>query len=151
MKIKELFEDRSGDLVSEFLQSISPKELRQYSIRDNCGPAALHMRDWAKQQGIELNRFGGYFIADNVVYDKADFTKEMKREFIKQGLDFNDPTARKQFIESNPEYSEEWKKIPHYWLQDKQGNTYDPTGHIKFIKTGLSTDLNKNRNSGKPA
>ena len=75
----------------------------------------------------------------------------MKREFAKQGLDFNDPTARKQFIESNPKYSEEWKKIPHYWLQDKQGNTYDPTGHIQFVKTGLSTDLDKDRYLGKPA
>jgi hypothetical protein len=151
MRIKELFEDRSDDIVLEFLQSISPKELKQYSIRDNCGPAALHLMDWAKQKGLELNRFGGYFIADNVVYDKADFTKEMKREFIKQGLDFNDPTARKQFIKSDPKYSEEWKRIPHYWLQDKQGNIYDPTGHIQFIKTGLATDLNKDRYLGRPA
>jgi len=132
-------------LVSEFLKSISPKELRYYIIRDNCGPAALHMKDWAEGKGIDLTRHQGYFVADNVVYDKADFTKEMKREFIKQGLDFNDPTARKQFIESNPKYSEEWKKIPHYWLQDKQGNIYDPTGYIQFVKTGLSSDLAKSR------
>jgi len=128
-------------LVSEFLKSISPKELKYYSIRDNCGPAALHMKDWAKTQGIDLKRHDGYFVADNVVYDKLDFTKEMKRDFLKQGLDFNNPTARKEFIESNPEYSEEWKKVPHYWLQDNQGNIYDPTGYIQFIKTGLSSDL----------
>jgi hypothetical protein len=132
-------------LVSEFLKSISPKELRYYTIRDNCGPAALHMKDWAEGKGIDLTRHEGYFVADTVVYDKADFTKEMKREFIEQGLDFNDPTARKQFIESNPKYSEEWKKIPHYWLQDKQGNIYDPTGYIQFVKTGLSSDLDKSR------
>jgi GNAT superfamily N-acetyltransferase len=132
-------------LVSEFLKNISPKELRYYTIRDNCGPAALHMKDWAEGKGIDLIRHEGYFVADTVVYDKADFTKEMKREFIEQGLDFNDPTARKQFIESNPKYSEEWKKIPHYWLQDKQGNIYDPTGYIQFVKTGLSSDLDKSR------
>jgi hypothetical protein len=133
------------ELVSQFLKSISPKELRYYSIRDNCGPAALHMRNWAEKQGIDLKRHGGYFVADNVVYDKLDFTKEMKQDFLKQGLDFNDPTARKEFIESNPEYSEEWKKVPHYWLQDNQGNIYDPTGYIQFIKTGLSSDLDSRR------
>ena len=151
MRIHEILtESTQPKLVSEFLQSISPKELRQYSIRDNCGPAALHMMSWAKQKGLELTRFGGYFVADNVVYDKADFTKEMKREFVKQGLDFNDPTVRKQFIESNPNYSEEWKKIPHYWLQDKQSNVYDPSGYIQFIKTGLAQDLDKSRYLGKP-
>jgi hypothetical protein len=152
MRIKDIInESVSIDLVTDFLKSIHPKELRYYSIRDNCGPAALHMKDWAKSKGIELQRYGGYFTADDVAYDKADFTKEMKREFLRQGLDFNDPNARKQFIKSNPEYSEEWKKIPHYWLQDKLGSVYDPTGYIQFIKTGLAKDLNSSRYNGKPS
>ena len=151
MRIKDILtESTQSNLVSEFLQSISPKELKQYSIRDNCGPAALQMKDWAKQKGLDLTRFGGYFVADNVVHNKADFTKEMKREFIQQGLDFNDPQSRKEFIESNPNYSEEWKKIPHYWLQDSQGNIYDPTGYIQFIKTGLAKDINSSRYLGQP-
>lgn len=137
--------EEQNNLVSQFLKSISPKELRYYSIRDNCGPAALHMIEWARKQGIDLKRREGYFVADNVVYDKADFTKEMKIDFLKQGLDFNDPAARKEFIELNPKYSEEWKKVPHYWLQDKQGNVYDPTGYIQFIKTGLARDLDSRR------
>ena len=132
-------------LVLQFLKSITPKELRYYSIRDNCGPAALHMMDWAKEKGIELHRVNGYFVADNVVYDKADFTKEMKHEFLQQGLDFNDPKSRQEFIASNPKYSKEWKKVPHYWLQDDQGTVYDPTGYIQFIKTGLAKDLDKSR------
>jgi hypothetical protein len=132
-------------LVLQFLKSITPKELRYYSIRDNCGPAALHMMDWAKGKGIKLNRVNGYFVADNVVYDKADFTKEMKHEFLQQGLDFNDPKSRQEFIASNPKYSKEWKKVPHYWLQDDQGTVYDPTGYIQFIKTGLAKDLDKSR------
>ena len=132
-------------LVSQFLKSITPKELRYYSIRDNCGPAALHMMDWAKEKGIKLNRVHGYFVADNVVYNKADFTKEMKHEFLQQGLDFNDPKSRREFIASNPKYSKEWKKVPHYWLQDDQGTVYDPTGYTQFIKTGLAKDLDKSR------
>ena len=132
-------------LVLQFLKSITPKELRYYSIRDNCGPAALHMMDWAKEKGIELHRVNGYFVADNVIYDKADFTKEMKHEFLQQGLDFNDPKSRQEFIASNPKYSKEWKKVPHYWLQDDRGTVYDPTGYIQFIKTGLAKDLDKSR------
>ena len=123
MRIQEILnESSSTDLVSQFLKSIPPKELKYYSIRDNCGPAALHMMSWAREKGLELQRYGGYFVADNVVYDKADFTKEMKHEFLQQGLDFNDPKSRQEFIASNPKYSKEWKKVPHYWLQDKQGN-----------------------------
>ena len=152
MRIQEILnESSSTDLVSQFLKSIPPKELRYYSIRDNCGPAALHMMSWAREKGLELQRYGGYFVADNVVYDKADFTKEMKREFLQQGLDFNDPHARKEFIGSNSEYSEEWKKVPHYWLQDKQGNVYDPTGYIQFVNTGLAKDLASSRYLGKPS
>ena len=151
MRINEFItESASSDLVTDFLKNISPRELRYYSIRDNCGPAALHMKDWAAAKGPELQRYGGYFVADKVVYDKDDFTKEMKRDFLRHGLDFNDPAARKQFIESNPEYSDEWKKIPHYWLQDQNGNVYDPTGPIQFIKTGLAKDLAKTRYLGKP-
>ena len=133
------------ELVSQFLKSITPKELRYYSIRDNCGPAALHMMDWAKEKGIKLNRVHGYFVADNVLYDKADFTKEMKHEFLQQGLDFNNPKSRREFIASNPKYSKEWKRVPHYWLQDDRGTVYDPTGYTQFIKTGLAKDLDKSR------
>ena len=140
-----LMESESENLVSEFLKDISSRMRKYYSVRDNCGPAALDMIDWARKKGIELDRVGGYFIADQVVFDKSDFTKEMKREFLKQGLDFNDPQQRKSFIESDPKYSEEWKNIPHYWLQDQQGKIYDPTGYIQFITTGLSTDLNSSR------
>lgn len=98
-----------------------------------------------QEKGIDLTKHGGFFVADHVVYDKADFTKEMKIEFKHSGLDFNNPDDRKQFIETNPKYSEEWKKIPHFWLQDAQGNIYDPSGYIQFVKTGLSSDLDKSR------
>lgn len=133
------------ELISEFLKSVSPKELKFYSVRDNCGPAALDFMLWAKDKGLELRRVGGYFKADTIVYEKADFTKEMKRELLQRGWDFNNAQARKEFIQTNPEYSEEWKKIPHYWLEDTQGNVYDPSGYLQFIKTGLAADLDSSR------
>lgn len=149
MRISEIiFESSSNELVAQFLQSITPKELRYYSIRDNCGPAALHMMSWAKNQGIDLTRVEGYFKADHVVSSKADFTREMKDEFLDAGLDFNDADARREFIESNPKYNEEWKLIPHYWLRDESANIYDPTGQIQFLKTGLASDLDDLRYSG---
>jgi hypothetical protein len=69
----------------------------------------------------------------------------MKKEFISAGLDWNSPEDRYNFIKNNPKYATEWKKIPHYWLTDKSGEIYDPTGYIQFINTGLATDLNKSR------
>ena len=146
MIVKEIVtESKPSTLVAEFLASLSPGELDYYRIRDNCGPAALHMKDWARERGIELHRYHGHFAADHVVHDKDDFTKEMKHDFAQQGLDFNDPQQRKEYIELHPTYSEEWKKVPHYWLQDDQGNIYDPVGHIQFVKTGLARDLNPSR------
>ena len=40
---------------------------------------------WAKNQGIDLTRVEGYFKADHVVSSKADFTREMKDEFLDAG------------------------------------------------------------------
>lgn len=140
MKIKELFE--SFDLLTEFENQLSLEEKRLYAIRDNCGPAAISLIMFAKKHGIELKRVGGYFKADQVVYDKADFTREMKKEFTGN---FNSAKERKEWIENNPKYSEEWKLIPHYWCEDAVGKIYDPTGKAQFIKKGLSKDLDKSR------
>ena len=116
-----------------------------YARRDNCGPACIAMEYWAKRTyNIDLTRIRGYFVADKVVYDKADFTPEMKHEFMQSGLDFNQPAVRRRWIESS-KYAEEWKKIPHYWLVDAQNNIYDPVGQAQLIDSGLATDLNNNR------
>lgn len=145
MRAHEIIFETSNrsDLVDEFLKTRSPKELAFCRRRDNCGPAAIDMMFWAKAQGIDLQRVQGYFVADSVVYAKADFTKEMRQELTQQGLDFNNPLDRKNFIEAN--YSDEWRKIPHYWLTDRQGKIYDPTGELQFIRTGLAKNLNPSR------
>ena len=129
------------NLTKQFLDKVSPNMMKFYSKRDNCGPACLDMMSMFPH----LKRIRGYFRADSVVHDKNDFTPEMKKEFHKTGMDFNNPLHRKQFIETSPKYAEEWKKIPHFWLKDADGNIHDPVGDLQFIKTGFSTDLNKNR------
>jgi GNAT superfamily N-acetyltransferase len=134
-----------NNLVDKFLQTLSPNDVKYFSVRDNCGFAALEMKSWAQNYGIALTRVQGYFLADRPVYDRADFTKDMRRGLAQQGLNFNSAKDRQSFIEHSPKYAEEWKKIPHYWLEDAAGNIYDPSGKLQFIRTKLAKDLNSAR------
>lgn len=131
----------SSDLVDEFLKSTGGK----YGKRDMCGPACLDFRDWARREkGIELKRVRGEFVADEVVSAKADFTPEMKKEFAQSGLDWNSAADRKAWIEQS-KYAEEWKRVPHYWTVDSEGNIHDPSGYQQLVKTGLAKDLDPSR------
>jgi len=130
----------NGSLVDKFLKATGGK----YGKRDMCGPACLDFIDWAKQQGIELKRVRGEFVADEVVSAKADFTPEMKKEFAQSGLDWNSAADRKAWIEQS-KYAEEWKRVPHYWTVDKDGNIHDPSGYQQLVKTGLAKDLDPSR------
>jgi len=136
----DLQEEANGSLVDKFLKATGGK----YGKRDMCGPACLDFIDWAKQQGIELKRVRGEFVADEVVSAKADFTPEMKKEFAQSGLDWNSAADRKAWIEQS-EYAEEWKRVPHYWTVDKDGNIHDPSGYQQLVKTGLASDLDPSR------
>lgn len=144
MKFSEFLFENNQNIVKMFLMSLSARELKNYSIRDNCGPAALDLISFAKQNNIELTRVRGEFKADHIVFDKADFTSQMKSEFNKTGLNWNSDTDRKKWIEQS-KYFKDWHNIPHYWCVDGNGKIYDPTGELQFIKTGLSKDLNDRR------
>ena len=130
----------SSDLVDEFLKSTGQK----FSKRDTCGPACIDFISWARQKGIELKRVRGEFVADQVVHAKADFTPEMKQEFMQSGLNWNSAKDRKAWIEQS-EYAEEWQRVPHYWTVDKDGNIHDPSGYQQLVKTGLASDLDPSR------
>ena len=136
----DLQEEANDSLVDKFLKATGGK----YGKRDMCGPACLDFIDWAKQQGIELKRVRGEFVADEVVSAKADFTPEMKKEFAQSGLDWNSAADRKAWIEQS-EYAEEWRRVPHYWTVDKDGNIHDPSGYQQLVKTGLASDLDPSR------
>jgi len=136
----DLQEEANDSLVDKFLKATGGK----YGKRDMCGPACLDFIDWAKQQGIELKRVRGEFVADEVVSAKADFTPEMKKEFAQSGLDWNSAADRKAWIEQS-KYAEEWKRVPHYWTVDKDGNIHDPSGYQQLVKTGLASDLDPSR------
>ena len=149
IRLKDLLKETASpeSLIAQWKQTVSPKELKYFCKRDNCGPAALSFMQFLTKHGAqELNRVEGYFKADSVVYDKADFTEEMKQEFISDGGNWNNADDRKQWIETS-EYADQWKFIPHYWVRDSQGNIYDPVGEEQFIKTKLAADLNKDRYS----
>ena len=77
---------------------------KYYCRRDNCGPAALDLKSFAKQEyGIELespfpNKTQGFFRADKVISGKKDFTKEMKQEFLDGGGNFNNAKERNNIL-----------------------------------------------------
>lgn len=137
---KKLKEDTSS-VVDEFLKSTGQK----FSKRDTCGPACIDFISWAKREkGIDLSRVRGEFVADEVVHDKADFTSQMKQEFMESGLNWNSAKDRKKWIEKS-KYAQEWKRVPHYWTVDKKGNIHDPSGYQQLVATGLAKNLNPSR------
>ena len=121
------------------------KQCTIYGKRDNCGPAALDFISWAKSKGIkDLKRINGYFKADIPVSSKKDFTREMKQEFLSDGRNWDSAKERFEWI-SNSQYAEQWKYIPHYWVEDSNNKIYDPVGQLQFIDTCYAKDLNSNR------
>lgn len=140
------------DLIAQFHQIC--KQRRTYStksdydyfgIRDNCGQACIDFIEYARSKGVVLKRVEGYFLCDHVLSSKKDFTKPMISELRTSGLDFNSEVDRKKFLDTNPKYAEEWKLAPHYWCVDDNGQIYDPSAYMQFIKTRLSTDLSRER------
>jgi len=134
------------ELVQKFLNHAGPEyNTHVYGKRDNCGFACWEMAHWAEKRGIKLNRVQGEFKADRVVDDKQDFSPDMKREFRQSGLDFNKREHRKQWLDNHPRYKDEWKNIPHYWLEDEHGTIHDPSGHAQIIKGKFAKDLHPSR------
>ena len=140
----DIEENITQNLIDAWKKETSSSELKMFCKRDGCGPAALDLKSFAKERGIELKRIEGFFHADKVASEKKDFTPEMKDEFLDQGGNFNNPKEREEWVE-NSKYSNQWKFIPHYWLEDDKGNIYDPVGQEQFIDMGYAKDLNKER------
>jgi hypothetical protein len=129
------------DLIDKFRQEVGPKQCSIYDKRDNCGPAALDFISWAESKGIkDLKRIDGYFKADIPVSSKKDFTREMKQEFLNDGGNWDSNKERFDWV-SNSKYAEQWKYIPHYWVEDSKGNVFDPTGYQQFVNAGYAKDL----------
>ena len=114
-----------------------------YGVRDNCGPAALDLMDFFKENGINSKRVRGEFLCDIPIHAKKDFSKEMIDEFNKSGLDFNNKIDRLNWITEST-YYEEWKKCPHYWVV-VESLIFDPSGDAQFVSSGLSSDTNLDR------
>lgn len=138
-------QDGKADLIQQFRKESGIKQCSIYDKRDNCGPAAIDFISWAKSKGIEgLKRINGYFKADIPASSKRDFTREMKQEFLNDGGNWDSDKERFDWI-SNSKYAEQWKHIPHYWVEDTNGKIYDPVGQQQFIDTGYAKDINPDR------
>ena len=133
-------------LINLWKKETTDSELKYFCKRDNCGPAAIDFGNWAQSLGIKLKRVNGFFHADKVVSGKRDFTDQMKQEFLNQGGNFDSAEEREEWV-ANSKYSDQWKFIPHYWLEDNKGTVYDPVGQEQFIDAGYAKDLNPNRYS----
>ena len=140
----DIEENITQNLIDAWKKETSDSEIKMFCKRDGCGPGALDFKNFAKERGIELKRIEGFFHADKVASEKKDFTPEMKDEFLDQGGNFNNAKEREDWVE-NSKYSDQWKFIPHYWLEDDKGTIYDPVGQEQFIDMGFAKDLNKER------
>ena len=140
----DIEENITQNLIDAWKKETSDSEIKMFCKRDGCGPGALDFKNFAKERGIELKRIEGFFHADKVASEKKDFTPEMKDEFLDQGGNFNNAKEREEWVE-NSKYSDQWKFIPHYWLEDDKGTIYDPVGQEQFIDMGFAKDLNKER------
>ncbi len=114
-----------------------------YSQRDNCGIAAIDLIEFLRENKIKATRIKGTFLCDIPVHNKKDFTMEMKKEFFKSELDFNQAEDRLKWLLNSP-YSQEWCHCPHYWVE-VQGIILDPSGEGQFLETGLAKDLSEKR------
>ena len=129
-------------VIEDYLSVLKPRDISYFSRRENISFGIHDFILWAlKNHGLSLVRIEGYFIADEVSYDKIDFTKEMLEEFMSTGKNFNSKKERKQWIENDYLYSTELKKIHHMWCIDIKDNIYDPFGYLQFLKKNKIKDL----------
>lgn len=133
--------DNKQQLVELWQNNLNSEYLEYYGTRDNCGPAAWNFIEWVEvNYQFKFTIARGEFKLDKFVYEKEDFTKEQKQELVQAGYNFNKAKDRKAWVAKSP-YVEMMKAIPHYWVEDQQGNIYDPSGFLQFIKSKMANDL----------
>ena len=97
-------------LTAEYLSILKPKDVSFLSKRENICFGIQDFTLWIlKNYGLSVYSVSGVFFAENFVFDKIDFTFEMKSEFNKSNLNFNKKEDRKLWIETN-HYSDELTK-----------------------------------------
>lgn len=136
------------NIFNSFIKKVQANgRIKHYSVRDNCGEACLDFLSYATDElksDHHFIRVQGNFKTDIVVHAKKDFTKEMKKEFLELGYDWNSKEHRRKYIEES-KYNEEYHLCPHYWIEDLSGNIYDPSGEGQFVSAGLASDLDASR------
>jgi hypothetical protein len=130
-------------LIDEFLKNYTSNY--NPKIRGNCGFVTSDLMLWMENKfKIQTKRIFGWFYCDDFVSSKKDFTPEMRNKLIEDGYEWNSKKSRREWLILN-DFSEEYRFIPHYWLEDMKGSIIDPTGYFQFIETNLSSDLKENR------
>lgn len=148
MRLHELSLSPTFDpLLVEFWQTKSPAMLKYYFTQNNCQAASADFNTFLESKGImtaEINKIGwitggkktnGWFHADIPDLHKDALTKNDILSMREQGLNPNGKEDRKNYIYSTPELLEDFKLIPHSWVELK-GKILDPSGFYIDGKSG---------------
>ena len=148
MRLHELSMSSAFDpLLVEFWQTKSPAMLKYYFTQNNCQVASADFVTFLEGKGImtaEVVKIGwmvgnrktnGWFQADTPDLHKDALTKNDIATMREQGLNPASKEDRKIYIYSSPELLEDFKLIPHSWVELK-GNILDPSGFYIDGKSG---------------
>jgi hypothetical protein len=134
-------------LLIEFWQLKNPSMLKYYFTQNNCQSASIDFVNFLESKGIMTaevvkvgwNRNGqkidGWFKADIPDLHKDALTKTDITAMREQGLNPTSKDDRKAYIYSSPELLEDFKMIPHSWVEYK-GKILDPSGFYIDGKSG---------------
>jgi hypothetical protein len=147
MKIFELAGSKIDPLLIEFWKQANPMQLNYYFVQDNCYGASQDFISFLENKGIgnaEIVPIGrvsngkkqyGWFHADEPdLHIDALETKD-KQAMKQLGLDPRKKSDRIKYINSDPEIREDFKWIPHSWVE-LRGQILDPSGFYFDGKSG---------------
>lgn len=159
MRLFEISSSTNLDpLLVEFWQTKTPEMLKYYFTQNNCQMASIDFISFLESKGImtaEVIKIGwikgstkidGWFKADIPDLHKDALTKQDIVAMREQELNPNSKEDRKIYIYSSPELLEEFKMIPHSWVEYK-GKILDPSGFYIDGKSGQFDKWVTNKNN----
>jgi hypothetical protein len=139
MRLYEIDGTKFDPLLVEFWRQATPQDLNYYFVQDNCYGASQAFNEFLESRGIgnaEIVPIGrvnngrkqfGWFYADEPdLHIDALETKD-KLAMKHQGSDPRKKPDRIKYINSDPAILEEFRWIPHSWVE-LRGQILDPSG-----------------------
>lgn len=159
MRILEISNPSNIDpLLVEFWSTKQPAMLKYYFTQNNCQMASVDFIAFLESKGImnaEVVKVGwikggtkidGWFKADIPDLHKDALTKQDIIAMREQGLNPGSKEDRKTYIYSSEELLEDFKMIPHSWVE-LRGKILDPSGFYTDSKSGQFDKWVTNKNN----